>query len=961
MLFSWWVHCFKRISTISKSKTRKTSPLLSFHRLQLEPLERRTAPATHTWTGAASNGSNLWSDPSNWLEGTSPTSAEPNVVLVFPGGAANAANINDVPNLTVQSITLSGNLTQNYVLGGTNPITLTGPLTDSSTSVGGTFPPNTILFGIILAMPQTFTVSSASGPGLQVSGVISGSGGVTKAGAGLLDFSGANTYAGTTIINAGTLLVGGTDFVPSSSAVTVNANGILSLNSFNDRIGSLAGNGQVLFQQASDVSSLPPTLFTNGDNTSTIFGGVLVGRGNLVKEGTGTLTLSGSNTIVGASTTTAGTLLVNGSLPTSVMVSAGATLGGSGTMGPITAAGTISPGNPSTAILQSGAATFNAGSSFAVTLSGSTPGSGYDQLNAAGPIDLTGNPTLNATAGFAAAIGNTFTIITSTGGIIGTLSGLANNALLTISGQLFEISYSPTSVVLTRISIATGMTLTSLANPTAFGQPVSFMATITPSNPSVGTPTGTVQFQVDGANFGNPATLSNGVAASSPTGNLPVGGHTLTAVYSGDINFSTSTATLTQMVNPASTTTVVALPSNAIVFGEAVAFPASVSGIYPTSVPPTGTIQYEIDGSNAGSPVSLSPGGGSTIFATTGLAVGVHSISGSYSGDANYAPSASVTLTFTVNAANTLTTISFSPNPSVFGVPVGFTAVVQAVLPSTGTPNGMVTFQDGMIILSAVSLDATGMARFTTAALTDGNHGIIAVYSGNSNFNTSTSTLSTQTVTTSPFEAFVTALYLKVLERSPDAAGFNFWVQQLQAGATRASVATAFEASPEHDGLEVADFYQTFLGRPADAAGRAFWVRALVNGLSEAEVVVAFVKSAEYTAAHPDNATFINGLYLDLLGRQQADPNGLAFWQSELQQGAETRTQVVLSFLSSTEALTQAIDFYYTNLLGRPADPASLQGYLAALQNGQFRPAEITTLFLASDEFLARAILIAGG
>src|SRR5262249_48717201 len=159
--------------------------------------------------------------------------------------------------------------------------------------------------------------------------------------------------------------------------------------------------------------------------------------------------------------------------------------------------------------------------------------SGYDQLSATGPIDLTGNPTLNATAGFAAAIGNTFMIITSTGGIAGTFGGLANNALLNISGQLFAISYSPISVVLTRTSTATGMTLTSLANPSAFGQPVSFTATITPSNPSLSTPTGTVQFQIDGANFGNPATVSSGVAASSPTGILPVGLHTVTAVYSG--------------------------------------------------------------------------------------------------------------------------------------------------------------------------------------------------------------------------------------------------------------------------------------------------------------------------------------------------------------------------------------------------------------------------------------------
>ena len=211
-------------------------------------------------------------------------------------------------------------------------------------------------------------------------------------------------------------------------------------------------------------------------------------------------------------------------------------------------------------------------------------------------MDLSGSPTLTASTGFAAAPGNIFTIITSTSGLTGSFSGLANNAFLTISGQLFEISYSSTSVVLTRTSNSTTTTVASSTNPAVFGQPVSFMATITPSNPSIGTPTGTVQFQVDGANFGSPVMLTNGVAASSLTSNLPVGGHTVTAVYSGDTNFAAST---------------------------------------------------------------------------------------------------SVSTAFTVNPANTLITITSSPNPSVFSLLVGFTAVVQAFPPAGGTPGGTVTLRMG--------------------------------------------------------------------------------------------------------------------------------------------------------------------------------------------------------------------------------------------------------------------------
>ena len=236
----------------------------------------------------------------------------------------------------------------------------------------------------ILTAGNTLTITNTSSTGF--SGSLSGPGGLTvAAGGGNVFLGSASTYTGATVINSGTLLVGGTNFVPSTTAVTVAANGIFNLNGFNDQIGSLAGNGQVLFQQASRGPSSPSTLFTNGDNTSTSFSGDIAGMGNLVKEGTGTLTLSGANTFVGATTISAGTLLVNGFLPTSVMVSSGATLGGSGIVGAVTAPGTVSPGNPGTAILQNGAATFNAGSSFVVALNGTTPGSGYDQLSARVP------------------------------------------------------------------------------------------------------------------------------------------------------------------------------------------------------------------------------------------------------------------------------------------------------------------------------------------------------------------------------------------------------------------------------------------------------------------------------------------------------------------------------------------------------------------------------------------------
>jgi hypothetical protein len=440
---------------------------------------------------------------------------------------------------------------------------------------------------------------------------------------------------------------------------------------------------------------------------------------------------------------------------------------------------------------------------------------------------------------------------------------------------------------------------------------------------------------------------------------LSTGTHTVSAEYSGDGNFTGSTSgTLIQIVNQAPTATALSTSPDPSVFGELVAFTATVTVLSPAIGTPTGTVTFR-DGSTVLGTSALDASGHATL-ATTALAAGSHAVSSSYGGDANFSPATSVPVTQMVNQAATTVTVTSSVNPSILGLPVTFTAVVRAVAPGNGTPTGTVAFREGTTTLGTASLSSAGIAIFTTGNLARGNHAIVAVYSGDTNFIAGTSQPVSQTIRSTPNEAFVTALYRDVLGRLPDAAGFSFWVQQLQAGAARATLAMAFEVSAEYRGLEVDQFYGTFLNRPADVGGRALWVNALLSGVSEADVVVAFVTSAEYTANHRDNASYVNGLYQDVLGHP-ADPAGAAFWQGQLQRGLQSRGQVALSLLSSTEAYFQAIDSYYSAFLGRPADSAGRQGFFTALQNGQFTPTGIATVFLASDEFLARAIILAGG
>src|SRR5262249_30077961 len=118
------------------------------------------------------------------------------------------------------------------------------------------------------------------------------------------------------------------------------------------------------------------------------------------------------------------------------------TLGGSGVVGPVTAAlGTVSPGT-SPGILSTGNLDLQSQSALAIDLTGTTPGSGYDQLKVTGTVNL-GGATLTPTLTFAPASNTVFTIIDNDGAdpVTGTFSGLPEGATLTIGAYTGKISY----------------------------------------------------------------------------------------------------------------------------------------------------------------------------------------------------------------------------------------------------------------------------------------------------------------------------------------------------------------------------------------------------------------------------------------------------------------------------------------------------------------------------------------
>ena len=126
-------------------------------------------------------------------------------------------------------------------------------------------------------------------------GVISGSGSITKAGAGTLILSGTNTYSDGTTISAGTLSIGSDTNIGSGTNTIGNKGTLL-----------LSGNGT--YTNDWTLSGAGSAIATDNNNT---LSGVLSGNGGLTKTGAGTLTLTGNNTYAGGTAINDGTLKGN--------------------------------------------------------------------------------------------------------------------------------------------------------------------------------------------------------------------------------------------------------------------------------------------------------------------------------------------------------------------------------------------------------------------------------------------------------------------------------------------------------------------------------------------------------------------------------------------------------------------------------------------------------------------------
>ena len=269
--------------------------------------------------------------------------------------------------------------------------------------------------------------------------------------------------------------------------------------------------------------------------------------------------------------------------------------------------------------------------------------------------------------------------------------------------------------------------LNAAPNPAPAGNTVTFAVTVTGTSPA---PSGTVVLQDSGSTIGT-ATLSANGTASFAIKTLSVGPHSITAVYGGDANYTGSSASLTQRIQP-NTQAVLTASVNPSIAGAPVVFTATITG---TAGSPTGNILFN-DGGNTLATVPLDASGRAS-FQTTSLAIGQHSMTAVYPGDVNNAGTTSTVYTQTVQQATTSTVLTAAGGPLVAGKALAFTATVTG---NGGKPGGLVNFYDQGKYLGSGSLNASGQAVFSDTALAAGAHSLTATYVGDTNDGASTST-----------------------------------------------------------------------------------------------------------------------------------------------------------------------------------------------------------------------------
>jgi hypothetical protein len=310
---------------------------------------------------------------------------------------------------------------------------------------------------------------------------------------------------------------------------------------------------------------------------------------------------------------------------------------------------------------------------------------------------------------------------------------------IALQSGYFDPSSGDDTVTVNQRSTTTAVSQSSTS--TVLGQSVSFPVQVSPApglDGNAARPTGFVSVgeTIAGGfvSYGTAAVNQATGQATVTTSGLSAGSHTLHSSYAGDSSYGSSVSpTITHTVSRATSSGALSASTTSPSYGDSVTFTDTVS---PAAAAGTVTFSDSVGGTIGTSSVT----GGSPNRAsasTSALAGGFHSVTATYAGNNDYQGNTSNAVYVTVARADTTTSVSSSLATTTYGQEVTFTATVGG--PGSATPSGTVQFKDGGADLGAPQSLAAGVATLVTSTVPAGPHTITATYSGDGNYNGSSS------------------------------------------------------------------------------------------------------------------------------------------------------------------------------------------------------------------------------
>ncbi len=325
---------------------------------------------------------------------------------------------------------------------------------------------------------------------------------------------------------------------------------------------------------------------------------------------------------------------------------------------------------------------------------------------------------------------------TSTTGTVPTTA--THSITATYDGDPNYNSVSTVAGASTSGTISTNTQLTSSSSTVNAGANITFTAVIVPASTGPAGPSGTVQFFDGGTSLGT-ANVAGSSALLTVNTLTATASHTLTAIYSGDTYYSTSTSnsvTLSAGTSTNNTSTTLTVSNTTPVHGSSVTFSATVAPPAGGTTP-TGTVTFSTSAGQLGQ-VSLS--NGVATLATNALPGGSSGVVATYNGTTPYNASTSVALAVNVMPEPVQLSFVNAPSPTFGGV----LSVQVNVTGASGVsyPTGLVTVQPSGSGYTATTSGAVassgttsaGSATVTLQEIAAGSVLLTATYAGDKNF-----------------------------------------------------------------------------------------------------------------------------------------------------------------------------------------------------------------------------------